>query len=213
MERMLPAESKIPAIADKVGAMDERIQAFTGTLEGKAICQTVLDVYGINYCIVPVLDKEIGPLVKGHPDASIAAIDLYLSRCSEPLDGPVIRKMMNRLFGTNLEGIASLSRTRISLFTKGQWIAKKEKDLFAIHTGREDIDVKVIPTQYFIEKTGCTVLPEALAVRLYALGYRFNPAIGAYYYSNPEGVSVPDAFKGKTIGSINEVTEQHFSQL
>jgi hypothetical protein len=210
---MVPAEYHIPAIADKVNAMDERIEAMKDRLEGKAICQTVLDVYGIDYCIVPVLDKEIAPLVKGRPDASIAAIDLYLSRCPEPLDGPVIRKMMNGLFGTNLEGIAALSRTRISLFTKGQWIAKKDKDLFAIHTGREDIDVKVIPTLYFVEQTGRDELPEALAARLYALGYRFNEAIGAYYYSNPEGVSVPDAFKGKTIGSINEVTEQYFSHL
>lgn len=213
MERMVPNEHRIPAIDDKVRAMDERIEAFTGRPEGKAICQTVLEVYGIDYCVVPVLHKEIAPLVKSVTDPSIAAIELYLSRCTEPLDGPVIRKMMNQLFGTNLEGIAALSRTRICLFTKGQWIAKKDKDLFAIHTGREDIDVKVIPTLYFIEKTGCHSLPEVLADRLYALGYRFNETIGAYYYSNPEGVSVPDAFKGKTIGSIVEVTEQHFSHL
>lgn len=213
MERVAPAEHQIPAIADKVAVMDERIEALKDRLEGKAICQAVLDVYGIDYCVVPVLHKEVAPLVKGIPDPSIAAIDLYLQQCTEPLDGPVIRKMMNQLFGTNLEGIAALSRTRISLFTKGQWIAKKDKDLFAIHTGREDIDVKVIPTAYFAEQTGSDSLPEPLSARLSALGYRFNEAIGAYYYSNPEGVSVPDAFKGKTIGSINEVTDRYFSHI
>lgn len=213
MERMGPAEHKIPAIDAKVHAMDERIEALSGRLEADAVCQTVRDVYGIDYCAVPVLHKEFAPLVKGESEPSIAAIKLYMSRCKEPLDGPVVRKMMNQLFGTNLEGIAALSRTRICLFTKGQWIAKKDKDLFAIYTGREDIDVKVIPTDYFIEKTGCHSLPEPLADRLYTLGYRFNEAIGAYYYSNPEGVSVPDDFKSKTIGSIVEVTELYFSHL
>lgn len=213
MERLAAVKHNIPAMEDKVRAMDERIEAFAGRPKADAICQTVLEVYGIDYRIVPVLHKEFAPRVKGASDPSVAAIKLYLSNCSEPLDGPVIRKMMNQLFGTNLEGIASLSRTRISLFTKGQWIAKKEKDLFAIHTGREDVDVKVIPTEYFIEKTGCPSLPEALADRLSALGYRFNESIGAYYYSNPEGVSVPDDFKGKTIRSIVEVTEQYFSHL
>lgn len=213
MERVASAEHCIPAIADKVRSLDERIEGLEGQLDGKAVCQAVLDVYGIDYCAVSVLHKDIAPLVKDVSDPSVAAIDLYLQQCTELLDGPLIRKMMNGLFGTNLEGIAALDRTRISLFTKGQWIAKKENDLFAIHTGLDDVDVKIIPTAYFAEQTGCDELPEALAARLHALGYRFTEAIGAYYYSNPEGISVPDDFKSRTIRSINEVADQYFRHI
>lgn len=213
MEQTLPASLLALPADDKLAAMDERISAITEKASGETICSIVFDVFGIDYRKVPVLHNEIAPLVKENPTASAAAIELYIDRHGVRANGPEIRGMMNQLFGTNLEGIAALSQTRICLFSKNQWIAKKDKDLFAIHTGHEDVDVKIIPTRYFTEKTGCATLPEPLIQRLCLMGYRYNEDISAYYYRNPEGVSVPDAFKGKTIGSIIEVTKEHFSHL
>lgn len=199
--------------ADKTERMDALVRNFGGALNGDKICRIVYEAFGIDYCRVPVLEKEIGLLVKEDDNASTAAIDHYLATRENAADGPGIRKMMNELFGTNLEGIAALSRTRISLYSKGQWIARKDGDLFEIHTGFQDVDVKVIASAFFILHTGLHRLPDPLERALGALGYSFNYQIGALYYCNPEGRSVPDHFKRQTVNAIIAVTNEHYSQL
>ena len=214
METIQPALNELFAHhADKTERMDAIVRNSGGALDGDKICRIVYEAFGIDYCKVPVLEKEIGMLVKENDNASTAAIDYYLATCENAADGPGIRKMMNELFGTNLEGIAALSRTRISLYSKGQWIARKDGDLFEIHTGFEDIDVKVIPSAFFTAQTGFHKLPDPLEQALCTLGYTFNYQISAFYYCNPEGRSVPDHFKRQTVNAIIAVTNEHYSQL
>lgn len=199
--------------ADKTEHLDALVRNFSGALDGDKICRIVYEAFGIDYCKVPVLEKEIGLLVKEDDNASTAAINHYLAARENAADGPGIRKMMNEIFGTNLEGIAALSRTRISLYSKGQWIARKDGDLFEIHTGFQDVDVKVIPSAFFTVHTGLHKLPDPLEQALGALGYTFNYQISAFYYCNPEGRSVPDHFKRQTVNAIIAVTNEHYSQL
>lgn len=208
-----PLNGSLPHHADKTERMDAIIRNSSGALDGDKICRIVYEAFGIDYCKVPVLEKEIGMLMKEDDNASTAAIDYYLATRENATDGPSIRNMMNELFGTNLEGIAALSRTRISLYSKGQWIARKDGDLFEIHTGFEDVDVKVIPSAFFTAQTGFHKLPDSLEQALGALGYTFNYQISAFYYYNPEGRSVPDHFKRQTVNAIIAVTNEHYFQV
>lgn len=214
MDTIQPSlKGSLPHQAYKNERMDAIIHNSSGALDGHKICRIVHEAFGIDYFKVPVLEKEIAMLVKDADNASIAAIDHYLATYENATDGPGIRKMMNALFGTNLDGIAALSRTRISLYSKDQWIARKDGDLFEIHTGFEDVDAKVIPSSFFTMKTGLHKLPIPLEQALGALGYTFNYQIGAFYYCNPEGRSVPDHFKRQTVNAIIAVTNEHYSQL
>lgn len=199
--------------ACKTERMDAIVRNSGGPLNGDQICRIVYEAFGIDYCKVPVLEKEIGQLVKEDENPSVAAIDHYLTTHENPADGTGIRKMMNELFGTNLAGIAALSRTHISLFSKGQWIARKKGDLFEIHTGYADVDVKVIPSAFFTSQTGLHTLPGSLEQALAALGYTFNDQINAYYYYNPDGTPVSDHFKRQTIGAIIACTNEYYSYI
>ena len=208
-----PSPAPIARHSSKIDRMDARVSKMADGLDGHAVCRLVHEVFGIDYRKVPVLEKGIGRLVKASSNPSFAAIDHWMALYGAPQDGPGIRKMMNYLFGTNLEGIAALSRTRISLFSKGQWIARKEGDLFEIHTGYEDVDVKVIPSAFFSAQTGLQKLPAALEQALAVTGYTYNKRIGAFYYCNPAGKSVPDSFKHQTVHTIIAVTNEFFPQL
>ena len=48
-------------------------------------------------------------------------------------------------------------------------------------------------------------LPIELINTLISLGYYFEENDGSYYYSNPTGEPVPDAFKGQTMMAIRKV--------
>ncbi|MFC0188724.1 hypothetical protein ACFFJY_10530 [Fictibacillus aquaticus] len=142
----------------------------------------------------PVHDAFIMNLEKAE------VLDHYLGQHHN--SGSGIRAAINMIFGMNIEGIATLAAARIALYSKGQWISKTNKDLVAVYTGKGDIDVEIRPTPYFTEKTGLTNLPENLQELLQNLGFSFHEEKGAYYYCNPEGESVPDDFKTKTMNTI-----------
>jgi hypothetical protein len=129
-------------------------------------------------------------------------LDLYLVQQSNTGSG--IRSAINMIFGMNLEGIATLAAAKISLYSKGQWISKTDKDLVAVYTGKGDIDVEIRPTAFFTEKTGQTSLPDVLQELLQEIGFSYHEEKGAYYYCNPSGESVPDEFKKRTMGTIME---------
>lgn len=197
----------------KTERMDALVRNTVGKLDGDKICRIVHEAFGIDYRKVPVQEKKIGRLVKGRINPSVSAIDLYLATHKRAADGPAIRKMMNALFGTSLEDIDCLSRTRISLFSKGQWIARKERDLFEIHTGFADVNVKVIPSAFFTAQTDLHTLPRQLEQALAALGYQHNDHINAYYYCHPGGKVVPEHFKHETVEAIIAVTDEYFGHL
>ena len=116
-------------------------------------------------------------------------------------------------FRCNLDGIDSLEKARISLYSKNQWIIQSDRDLFVVHTGTGDVDVKVFPTDFFTEQTGLTDLPNDLQQSLISLGYSFNQQVGSYSFSNPTGLAIPDAFKGQTMGAISKAIHNLGTQL
>ncbi|MGV3466461.1 MAG: hypothetical protein ACO1OT_14355 [Heyndrickxia sp.] len=131
----------------------------------------------------------------------------------EKVTGAMIRNRINELFGINLDAIASLETARISLFSKNQWIVRHERDLFVVHTGEDDVDAWVYPTEYFMKHTATHELPQELQETLTQLGYSFNDKLGSYYYRNPSGNPVPDAFKGQTMKTIIKVIQNSYHSL
>jgi hypothetical protein len=134
--------------------------------------------------------------------SKVEVMDLYLEYYGKKIEGPEIRRVINQIFGVNLDGISSLEGSGVSIFSKNQWISQYDNDLFVVHTGLTDVDVWVYPTEYFTEQTGLTELPTGLQNGLMALGFEYSEEKGTLYYANPTGESVPDQFKGHTLGTI-----------
>ncbi|MFC7322107.1 hypothetical protein [Halobacillus campisalis] len=153
-----------------------------------------------------VSDDYIGRLTK------VEVMDLYLQDYGQCISPKEIRRVILDIFGVNLEGISALEKLRISLFSKGQWIAQNKKDLFVVYTGANDKDVKISPTAYFTKETGLIQVPNALNQRLKALGYH-QLEDGSWFYAEPDGGSVSLAFKDQTIAAIGEVVMTTFKEI
>ena len=202
----------------KTETMDKHLNSYGKKISSSEICHVVDLIFKINLDKVPILPKakEEADGVSsstGNELVSKEVIDYYLNQYDGEITGAEIRKIINKIFGVNLDGISSLEGSGISLYSKGQWIVQHEKDLFVVYTGASDVDVKVFPTNYFTEQTGLVELPSDLQHALTSIGYHFDENIGSYYFSNPTGEAVPDAFKGKTIGAILGVIQHSFSNL
>ncbi|GGL65733.1 hypothetical protein GCM10007968_32190 [Sporolactobacillus putidus] len=144
----------------------------------------------------PAADKRIMKMKKAD------VMDAFIRTKGGKTSGSEIRQVINDIFGINLNGISALDHLKISLYSKGQWILKKETDLFVIYTGKGDIDVSIYPAPYFIEKTGYSQLPDDLQDKLIRLGYSYNDKMAAFYYLNPDGETVSDNFKKQTITAV-----------
>ncbi|WP_391119292.1 hypothetical protein [Psychrobacillus sp. L3] len=191
----------------KIEEMDKYLNSFGKQVASSDICKALDFIFGIHLEEVPVLDKTF---LETTPKA---AIDMYMYQYEQEMTCIEIRTMLNQIFGINLVGIDTLGRQRISLFTKGQWFVQNEKDLFIIHTGVNDVDVKILPTAYFKRQTGLSVLPEDLQHSLSSLGFYYDDKIQDFYFLNPNNESVQDQFKGQTIGAIVEVIQKDYSHL
>lgn len=191
-------------IMTKVEMMDQYFNNIGEKVDSHKICESIYKIYNIEIEKVPLL-----PHIKEVYESPKMAIDSYLKQYGEDLTAAEIRKVINQLFGINLDAISSLEGARISLFSKGQWIVQHEKDLFVVDTGVGDIDVKIYPTKNFIEQTGSMELPTGLQQELLGLGYGFDKKIGGFYFVNPTGEAVPDSFKGQTIGTILKTIQQY----
>jgi hypothetical protein len=221
----------------KVEVMDKYLKQYGKKIGSKEIRRIVNDVFAINLDRVSkdgegtatrFYPEEIMKgvrkvlLMGGKPsekDAYIMSLpkveimDLYLQFFGEEIESSEIRRVINQIYGINLNGISGLEAARISLYSKGQWISKTDRDLFEVHTGKGDIDVWIVPSHYYIEQTTFTDLPVELQILLGNLGYKHNETIGAFYYSTESDETVPDEFKGQTIGAISGVIIKHFSHL
>ena len=193
----------------KIDVMDEYIDA-QNVITSLEVCSIVKSVFGFDLETKPVLSKEI---VESGEFSSIAAIELGLSKLGESKSGSEIRKLINELFGINLDAISSLFGSRISLFSKEQWVVQQERDLFVVHTGLADVDVKIFPTSYFTKQTGQTTLPEELQQALTSLGFYYDETIGSFYYSNPTGEAIQDSFKGQTIGAVLKIIQKSYQNI
>ncbi|MFG6147116.1 hypothetical protein [Halobacillus sp. B23F22_1] len=145
--------------------------------------------------------------------SKIEVMDLYMQSFGQKISGPDIRSLINGIFGINLDGIAGLESSGVSLFSKEQWISQYERDLFVVHTGVTDVDVWVYPTAYFTEQTSLTELPGELQEKLKILGFTYNEGVKAFYYSHPNGESVSDDFKGQTLGTIIAFVHTYYEEI
>ncbi|KMY48660.1 hypothetical protein [Peribacillus loiseleuriae] len=200
----------------KAEMMDKYFDSYGKRISSAEICKAVDSIFKINLDEIPILSKEMEGAVgvsfsTGNVLASREAMDVRLNQYDKEITGAEIRKVINEILGVNLDAISSLEGARISLYSKGQWVVQHEKDLFVVDTGAGDVDVKVYPTNYFTEQTGLVKLPTDLQHSLTSIGYSYDEKIGSYYFSNPTGEAVPDAFKGKTIGAILKVIQYSFS--
>ena len=208
-------DMKIEAMS-KSEVMDIYIDSLEEKMSSSKICKIVYEVFGIDLDLALVLNKGVKVLVQNHTSTlspSRVAIDTYLNQHENVLTGRDIRQMINQLLGINLDGIASLEREKISLYSKGQWIVQNEQALFIVQTSIDDVDVQVLPTEYFSEQTGLEMLPEDLQLSLSNLGFRYDDKIQGFNFVNANGLAVPDAFKGKTIGAIIDVIHKLYSHL
>lgn len=200
---------------NKVELMDKHLDSHQGKITSTEICNIVMSIFKFDLTTKPVLSKEWIMAGAGSSTEDIAkmAIDSTLTHYGKKGTGIEIRQLINQIFGINLDAISSLEGARISLFSKEQWVVRDEQDLFVVHTGLGDVDVKVFPTDYFTEKTGLEELPKDLKQSLTNFGFSCDERAGCYYYSNPSGKAIPDAFKGQIIGTILKEIHDSYQSL
>ncbi|MHC8517824.1 hypothetical protein [Sporosarcina sp. ITBMC105] len=141
-------------------------------------------------------DQDIMAMKKNH------VMDRYSKMFRYKLSGPEYRFLINQIYGVNLDGIANLEHAQVAIYSKGQWILKSDQDLIILRSSLDDVEVYVAPTDYYTALTGSTELPASLIAKLASMGFTYDEPTNAYYYANPTGESIPDAFKGQTLGTI-----------
>ncbi|PFE18917.1 hypothetical protein [Bacillus cereus] len=199
----------------KVELMDKHLDSHQGKITSTEVCNIVMSIFKFDLTTKPVLSKEwiLAEAVSSTENIAKMAIDSTLSRYGEKVTGIEIRQLINQIFGINLDAISSLEGARISLFSKDQWVVQDDQDLFVVHTGLGDVDVKIFTTDYFTEQTGLEELPKTLQQSLTNFGFSCDEKAGCYYYSNPSGEAIPDAFKGQIIGTILKEIHDSYPSL
>ncbi|WNB91325.1 hypothetical protein [Bacillus sp. NEB1478] len=142
------------------------------------------------------LDAKIMDMPKAEVMDRYIAVHNYSLTCAEN------RMLINQIFGVNLDGISSLQHSKLSIFSKGQWITHSDADLFYIHTSNDDIALDVGKTDINRTNSGSDELPESLKQKLINFGFTCDNETGVASFSNPTGESVPDALKGQIIKAI-----------
>ena len=188
----------------KAEIMDKYFNSFEEKIDHAVVFRFIQSIFHFDLDNKPVITEK---------DRSSAVIDSFLNEEEEKITGAKIRSIINQIFVINLDAISALDGERISLYSKDQWVLQNDKDLFVVHTGKDDIDVRIYPTKYFKEQTGLETLPEDLRHSLLNMGYYYDEKIRSYYYANPSGEAVPDAFKGQTMGTILNTIKQSYSSL
>lgn len=142
------------------------------------------------------LDEQIMNMSKAK------VMDKYIDFNKNTLTAVQERTVINQIFGVNLEGISGLEYAQLSINSKGQWVIQNDNDLFVVSSSLDDVSVYVGVTDYFTQLTGSNDIPDSLKESLLALGYTYNEETNQLTYTNPSGESVPDAFKGQTMGIV-----------
>lgn len=210
----------------KVYVMDLYLASFGKKVKGPEVRRAVKEIFDIDLDIVSknnygsqvaIYPKDVMESLRAsfneapdftNQDARIMELaknegmDRYIKEHGYQLTGAESRKLINAIFGVNLDGISTLEHAQLAISSKGQWIVKSDTDLFILESSLDDVDVSVYATLYFEQMTGSTELPETLKTQLVNLGFTHNEDTDVLYYRNPTGESVPDAFKGQVLGII-----------
>ncbi|WP_416144181.1 hypothetical protein [Planococcus koreensis] len=210
----------------KVDVMDRYLISFGKKVKGNEVRLAVKEIFGIDLDIVSKNDYGSKLAIYPEPvmeslrasfnadpssteqDARImgltknAVMDRYIKEYDYTLSGAENRNLINQIFGVNLNGISGLERAQLAISSKGQWIVKSDTDLFILESSLDDVDVSVYVTPYFEQLTGSSELPKSLVEKLTGMGFTYIEESQVLYYKDPNGQSVPDAFKGKVLGTI-----------
>lgn len=221
----------------KLQVMDLYLASFGKKVKGPEIRRAVKEVYGIDLNIVSKNDygsklaiypKYIMVSLRASfntaPDSTVqdarimeltknAVMDRYIREHNYQLTGAESRKLINEIFGVNLEGIANLEGKQLAVSSKGQWIIKSDTDLFVLESSLDDVDVSIYTTDYFEAVTGSDQFPESLKTKLTNIGFVYIEETNRMYYRNPTGESVPGQFKGQVMGIlIDTITTEYQNQ-
>jgi hypothetical protein len=139
-------------------------------------------------------------------------MDRYIEVHEYSLSYAEIRLLINQIFGVNLDGISGLENSRLSIFSKGQWITHSDLDLFYIHTSNDDSSLDAGKTELNKKKSGSAELPESLKQKLINFGFTYKDETGIASFSNPTGESVPDSLKGQIINAIVTTIQAEYSE-
>lgn len=196
----------------KVEIMDKYFDSCEEKIDHSEIYCFIQSLFHFDLENRSVISNELNkdPALQPSPGA---IFDSILNQEGKKITGAEIRSIINQIFGINLDAISSLEGSRISLYSKDQWVLQHDNDLFVVHTGKDDIDVRIYPTKYFTEQTGLETLPNDLQHSLSNMGFYYDEKIKSYYYRNSAEEAVPDAFKGQTMGTILSIIKQNYSSL
>lgn len=221
----------------KIEVMDIYFESKHEKAKGKTIRKVVNDVFNVNLDVISQnnegnqlssypsnimqgvrVDLNIDPnstaLDEKIMDMSkVEVMDRFLDSYGKTITASESRRIINEIFGVNLNGIDSLEKARLSLYSKGQWMANNSTDIFVLITGKGDIDVRVGVTDYYKEKTATDQLPDEIKDFLSSLGFTYQSSDNTYLYINPTGESVPDSFKGQLIGKLVTYIQVHYANL
>lgn len=140
-------------------------------------------------------------------------MDKFLQSYGNQIEGSDVRRVINYIFGVNLDGISALEYARLSIYSKGQWVLKSPTDIFIISSNKGDVGIFVGVTPYYIEQLETDLLPSDLADFLTEQGFAYNPESNQYEYFNPDGESVSDEFKGLIINTVVSYINDHYLDL
>lgn len=236
---MINEERNLHAIIDKqltkAEKMDKSLEALSKEVTGKEVREVITATYGIDLNYISEknygsklsayhtsvmenlrrsLNIEIGSM---EMDAQIMAMkknevmDRYIEVHDQSLTGAEFRELANQIYGTNLTGISALEHSRLSIYSKGQWITKGDKDLFIVSSSLDDVELYVSATETFEEITGSNKLPEKLRQTLISYGFTFDAEQDRFVFRNTTDESVPDAFKGQVLGAVLETIQTEYT--
>jgi hypothetical protein len=225
----LSREEKITSVMEsmpKVEVMDEYIKSFGNKVRGEEIRAAVKEIFGadLNY----TSEKNYGSQLSKYNDSVMESLrislnvdsnsseldtqimamtknevmDRYIEVHDYSLTGAQSRVLINQIFGVNLDGISSLEHSKVSIYSKGQWILQSDTDLLIVSSSLDDVELYVATTNYFEETSGSKQFPESLKQNLISIGFSYDADLNQYVYRNPTNESVPDAFKGQVLGSV-----------
>ena len=198
----------------KVTTMDCYLVSQGKAIDSSDVCEAVKKVFEIDLEQAPIL--HIPETIDLHPNNELTVkvvLDAYINHAKEAITGEGIRQFINDIFGVNLNAISALDEARISIYSKNQWIVQNEQDLFIVHTSNKDVDVEILPTNYFKEQTKLEGIPNNLQRLLRKLGYQYDRNEGSCKYSNPSGIPVADKFKGQTMEVVKKVIQESYFNI
>ncbi|MCM3748353.1 hypothetical protein M3223_13435 [Paenibacillus pasadenensis] len=153
------------------------------------------------------LDSQIMSMKKND------VMEKFLESYGSTITGADARRIINYIFGVNLDGISALERSRLTLYSKGDYELLTPTDIFIVSSNKGDVSLFVGVTEYFTQQTGLDSLPQGIATYLEELGFALNPETKKHEYHNSTAESVSDPFKGQVIFPVVNYIKDHYAKI